>query len=178
MEEPGVACNGASQSVKYIKNHCSLLGGQPVRFWLIMLGVVVLDQLSKWGIKTYMVVGQSVPLVKGFLSLTYVQNHGAAFGMLQGKTIFLLLCSVLVLATVIIMNWRGSLPRAWQGLTGLVAGGAAGNLIDRLGWGYVVDFLDLGWWPVFNVADSALCCAVALILYLSLREETGEVFNG
>ncbi|MEQ8173695.1 MAG: signal peptidase II [Syntrophomonadaceae bacterium] len=149
-----------------------------MRFWLITLGVVILDQLSKWAIKTYMAVGQSVPLVKGFLSLTYVQNQGAAFGMLQGKTIFLLLCSVAVLATVIIMNWRRSLPPAWQMLTGLVAGGAAGNLIDRLGRGYVVDFLDLGWWPVFNVADSALCCAVVFILILSLREETGEVFRG
>lgn len=149
-----------------------------MRFWLVALSVVILDQLSKWAIKTYMVVGQSVPLVKGFLSLTYVQNQGAAFGMLQGKTIFLLLCSITVLVTVIIMNWRGSLPPAWQVLTGLVAGGAAGNLIDRLGWGYVVDFLDLGWWPVFNVADSALCCAVVLILILSFRERTGEVFHG
>ncbi|MEN6391731.1 MAG: signal peptidase II [Syntrophomonas sp.] len=149
-----------------------------MRFWLITLGVVILDQLSKWAIKTYMAVGQSVPLVKGFLSLTYVQNQGAAFGMLQGKTILLLICSIAVLATVIIMNWRRSLPPAWQMLTGLVAGGAAGNLIDRLGWGYVVDFLDLGWWPVFNVADSALCCAVVFIFILSLREETGEVFRG
>lgn len=149
-----------------------------MRFWLIALGVVILDQLSKWAIKTYMVVGQSVPLVKGFLSLTYVRNQGAAFGMLQGKTFFLLLCSTIVLAAVIIMNWRRILPPAWQMLTGLVAGGAAGNLIDRLGWGYVVDFLDLGWWPVFNVADSALCCAVVFILVLSLRDKTGEVFHG
>jgi signal peptidase II len=149
-----------------------------VRFWLIALGVIILDQLSKWAIKTYLVVGQSVPLAKGFLSLTYVQNQGAAFGMLQGKTIFLLICAVTVLATVIIMNWRRSLPPAWQALTGLVAGGAAGNLIDRLGQGYVVDFLDLGWWPVFNVADSALCCAIVFILILSLREGTDEVFHG
>lgn len=149
-----------------------------MRFWLVTLSLIILDQLSKWAIKAYMEVGESVPLIKGILSLTYVQNQGAAFGMLQGKTTFLLLCSIIVLATVVVMNFRYSLTPAWQVLTGLVAGGAAGNLIDRLGFGYVVDFLDLGWWPVFNVADSALCCAVVFILILTFREETGEVFHG
>lgn len=149
-----------------------------MRFWLVTLSLIILDQLSKWAIKAYMAVGESVPLIKGILSLTYVQNQGAAFGMLQGKTTFLLLCSIIVLATVMVMNFQGNLSPAWQVLTGLVAGGAAGNLIDRLGFGYVVDFLDLGWWPVFNVADSALCCAVVFILILTFREGTGEVFHG
>lgn len=149
-----------------------------MRFWLTAFSLIFLDQLSKWAIKTHMVVGESIPLFNGYLSLTYVQNQGAAFGMMQGKTTFLLLCSILVVATVVIMNYRGSLSPAWQVLTGLVAGGAVGNLIDRLGWGYVVDFLDLGWWPVFNVADSAICCAVVFILVLSFREGTGEGLHG
>src|SRR5206468_6544533 len=99
---------------------------------------------------------------------TYVQNRGAAFGLLQDQTVFFVFVGLLVVA-VIGASYR-YLPRSGflvHLALGLQLGGAVGNLIDRIRQGYVVDFVDFGyrsnWWPVFNVADSAIVVGVALL---------------
>lgn len=145
--------------------------GFPVR-GLLFLGlavlVVVVDQLTKRLAEDRLRDQRSVPVVDDILRLTYVQNRGAAFGLLQDQTTFFVLVGILVIG-VIAASYR-YLPRSGFMLhlaLGLQLGGAVGNLVDRVRQGYVVDFVDFGyranWWPVFNVADSAIVIGVALL---------------
>jgi signal peptidase II len=138
----------------------------------VAIGVVVLDQLTKRIAEERLRNQRSVPFPIGgdFLRFTYVENRGAAFGLLQEQTAFFVLVGVLVVG-VIAASYR-YLPRSGFRLhlaLGLQLGGAIGNLIDRVRQGYVVDFVDFGyrtnWWPVFNVADSAIVLGVALLAY-------------
>ncbi len=141
-----------------------------VVFFLTALLIVTADQLSKTWIRTNLAVGQSIPKV-GFLRLTHVTNTGSAFGLFQGQTFPLTIVS-LVSVTVLLLyallfyrrfpfldNWL-----AWVGLS-LILGGTVGNLIDRLRLGYVTDFIDFGFWPAFNLADSAVVVGVIIFAY-------------
>jgi signal peptidase II len=143
---------------------------------LLFLGlaalVVVLDQITKRLAEERLertgVRSVPVPGVGDYLRLTYTQNRGAAFGVLQDQTTFFVLVGLIVVG-VIAASYR-YLPRSGFRIhlaLGLQLGGAVGNLIDRIRQGYVVDFVDFGyhanWWPVFNVADSAIVIGVALL---------------
>jgi signal peptidase II len=160
---------------------------------LLFLGlagmVVVLDQLTKRLAEERLertgVRSVPLPVVGDYLRFTYVENRGAAFGLLQDQTAFFVFVGVLVVG-VIVVSYR-YLPRSGFRLhlaLGLQLGGAIGNLIDRIRQGYVVDFVDFGyhsnWWPVFNVADSAIVVGVALLALNALSpsasgEETKRV---
>lgn len=160
--------------------------GFPLR-GLLFLGlallVVVVDQVTKRLAETRLRDQRSVPVVDDILRLTYVQNRGAAFGLLQDQTTFFVLVGILVIG-VIAASYR-YLPRSGFLLhlaLGLQLGGAIGNLIDRVRQGYVVDFVDFGyranWWPVFNVADSAIVIGVALLALNALSPtSTSEQHN-
>lgn len=150
---------------------------------LLFLGVaflvVVLDQLTKRVAEDRLRGQRSVPLVDDILRLTYIENRGAAFGLLQDQTTFFVLVGIIVIA-VIAMSYR-YLPRSGFLLhlaLGLMLGGAVGNLIDRVRQGYVVDFVDFGyranWWPVFNVADSAIVIGVALMALSALSPSSEQ----
>jgi signal peptidase II len=143
----------------------------PIR-GLLFLGlaglVVVVDQTTKRLAIDRLEGRESVHVVDDVLRLTYVVNRGAAFGLLQDQTAFFVIVGVVVIG-VIAASYR-YLPRSGVRLhlaLGLQLGGAVGNLIDRVRQGYVVDFVDFGyrsnWWPVFNVADSAIVVGVALL---------------
>jgi signal peptidase II len=160
----------------------------PIR-GLLFLGLAVLvvltDQLTKRLAEDRLRDQRSVPIVDDILRLTYVQNRGAAFGLLQDQTTFFVLVGILVIG-VIAASYR-YLPRSGFLLhlaLGLQLGGAIGNLIDRVRQGYVVDFVDFGyhsnWWPVFNVADSAIVVGVALLALnaLSPSPTTAEDASG
>ncbi|MDQ3808694.1 MAG: signal peptidase II [Chloroflexota bacterium] len=149
--------------------------GFPLR-GLLFLGlaglVVVTDQTTKQLAEARLertgVRSVPFPVAGDFLRFTYVENRGAAFGLLQDQTTFFVLVGIVVIG-VIAASYR-YLPRSGFGLhlaLGLQLGGAIGNLIDRVRQGYVVDFVDFGyhsnWWPVFNVADSAIVVGVALL---------------
>jgi signal peptidase II len=115
-------------------------------------------------------------VLSDYFRFTYVENRGAAFGLLQDQTIFFVLVGFVVIG-VIAASYR-YLPRSGLRLhlaLGLQLGGAVGNLIDRVRQGYVVDFVDFGyqsnWWPVFNVADSAIVIGVALLALNALSPE-------
>jgi signal peptidase II len=154
---------------------------------LLFLGlaalVVVVDQITKRIVDDRLersgVRSVPVPVVGDFLRLTYVENRGAAFGLLQDQTAFFVFVGVLVIG-VIAASYR-YLPRSGFRLhlaLGLQLGGAIGNLIDRVRQGYVVDFIDFGyhsnWWPVFNVADSAIVIGVALLALNALSPTSTE----
>ena len=139
--------------------------------WPWCVGVLTLawDQLSKWAIIRSFEPGATLPLFPPVLSLTYVQNTGAAFGLFKGQHTLFIVLSVCVIA------WVGrqlATPGAVHGVArwalALILGGASGNLIDRVRLGYVIDFLDLHWWPVFNIGDSAITVGVTWLILRSL----------
>jgi signal peptidase II len=157
-------------------------GNFPLR-GLLFLGlaalVVAVDQVTKRLADDRLRGQRSVPVLDDVLRLTYVENRGAAFGLLQDQTTFFVFVGILVIG-VIAASYR-YLPRSGFRLhlaLGLQLGGAIGNLIDRIRTGYVVDFVDFGyrsnWWPVFNVADSAIVVGVALLALNALSPSPAE----
>lgn len=151
---------------------------------LIAAVVVGLDQLSKWWILATFNLHDSLPVIPGFFDLTFVVNTGAAFGMLAGEQNIwrqLFFVSMTLVALVVLCfafrqyRYEG---RAYIIGIGLIGGGALGNLVDRLRFGHVVDFLDFSikghHWPAFNVADSAISVGVAFFLlagFLEIRKD-------
>jgi len=150
-----------------------------VVFFLIALLIVVADQLGKLWIRSNLAVGESV-FELGFFRLTHVSNTGAAFGIFRGHTLPLTVVSCVGIALLLLYAFLfyrqfPQLDRwlAWTGL-GLILGGTIGNLIDRLRLGYVTDFIDFGFWPAFNVADSAIVIGVIIFAYSLLSLARAE----
>jgi len=139
---------------------------------VILCGFLVLaaDQISKYIVRLKMNPHESLPVIKGIFHITYVQNTGAAFSILRGKTYFFIMVSiVIILAVIIFLRKVPPEKKLLRIAMALVLGGAAGNnLIDRLRFGYVVDFLDFRIWPVFNIADSAIVVGVIILAYLMI----------
>ena len=109
------------------------------------------------------------------MRLTYVENRGSAFGLFQNQTLFFIVIGVLVIGGILI--GQRFIPAHRTTLTiclGMMLGGAAGNLLDRIRFGHVFDFIDLGWWPVFNVADSAIVVGVVILVYHLLTSPTEQ----
>ena len=138
--------------------------------------VIGIDRLSKYYIETHMWPGMSIPVIHDVFHITYIINPGAAFGILEHQTGFFILVSVAMIAAVVWYVPR--IPARYRLLRfgiGMQAGGAIGNLIDRVRYGGVVDFLDFRIWPVFNVADMAIVggvgCILITLLYVMKKEE-------
>lgn len=139
-------------------------------FFLIALLVVTADQLSKTWIRSELAFGQSLPET-GFFQLTHVRNTGAAFGLFQGQTFYLTIVALIGVAIILFYVFNGFRHspllnnKLGKSALGLVLGGTIGNLIDRLRLGYVTDFIDIGIWPAFNVADSAIVVGIIIFAY-------------
>jgi signal peptidase II len=143
-----------------------------MRFWLSIFTILLVDQYSKFWIDKNMYIGDSMSVIDGILSISYVHNRGAAFGILQGKSWLFLVIAAVVIIAMILYNLKYS-PQAWlQYATGLIVGGSVGNVIDRWFYGSVRDFVSIGWWPVFNVADMAIVSGGALLMLFVLLEDT------
>ncbi len=144
--------------------------------------IFALDRVSKEVVLERFLLGESKEIIPGFFSLTLIRNTGAAWGILRGQGLWLTLLAFVALIFLLMMRrhftYVGILPRV---ALGLLLGGIAGNLSDRLMDGSVVDFLNfyIGsyHWPAFNVADSSICVGVGLYLIHSLRS-THQVMNG
>ena len=140
----------------------------------IAVFVVAVDLATKIAIVATMVDGERIPLLFGdTVSLVLVRNPGAAFSFATGMTWLLTLVAVAVVIGIA-RYARRMRSRGWAIALGLVLGGALGNLVDRFFrgpgplQGHVVDFVSVGWWPVFNAADSAICLGGALLVGLAL----------
>jgi signal peptidase II len=160
---------------------------QPVKWNIVFVAIAIVivaaDQFTKIWIRSHLAVNQSVPS-DGLFRLTYAQNTGAAFSIFYGKVGILTIVSiigVIALLFYVFMVYR-RFPyldtRINKIALGLILGGTLGNLIDRLRLGYVTDFVDIGPWPVFNVADSSLVVGVIvfalLILLMTQFPASGE----
>ncbi len=151
---------------------------------LVSLGTVMLDQASKTHIMQTMRLHETIPVIPNFFSLTYIRNPGAAFGILASSSNgfrllffgFTSLFALALLGTIFFRlrrdDWVGHLSIAG------ILGGAIGNLLDRLRFGEVIDFLDFylqGYhWPAFNVADAAISVGVFFLIFHFAVERSGE----
>ncbi|OPX31049.1 MAG: signal peptidase II [Candidatus Latescibacteria bacterium 4484_181] len=140
-----------------------------------LVAVLLADQISKQIIAKLMVPGESIPMLGSFFQLTYVRNPRAAFGVSLGAGPFHIVVSSIVIVLLTVLLWkmrqqRGGVPIALS----CILAGAWGNLIDRIRWGEVIDFLNLGIgnyrWPVFNLADLAVTAGAFFLVFLSIRK--------
>jgi signal peptidase II len=142
------------------------------RFWIAAAGALALDQYTKHLVVAGFEPGESRVAIPHVLYWTFVQNHRGAFGLFGSQAWLLVGMAIAVLA----LFWfafreaaaRSPLVRI---AFGGIVGGAIGNIIDRFHYGSVVDFIDLRWWPVFNVADSCITVGVALLVLSSMGRE-------
>jgi signal peptidase II len=152
--------------------------------YLMLLAIVLgMDIITKYLVQQNMLLHQTIPVIPGFLSLTYIENPGAAFGLLANvaypwRQLLFIAVSILALIIIVVLFFK-SPPEEQLSKTALtlILAGALGNLVDRLRLGVVVDFIDLYWrgfhWPAFNVADSAISIGVGmLIIDLLLKQRT------
>ena len=119
-------------------------------------------------------VGQSIPLIPDFLSLTYIKNDGGAFGILGDSQTLLLIGSAVAVAVVLSMLFSGEPSKSTTAGCGLILGGAVGNLLDRVSSGEVTDYVHFSFWYIFNAADAAIVLGVGLLLLSALRPERSE----
>lgn len=146
-----------------------------IAFFAIVFGIIYLDQLTKWLAVIFLKGEESYMFIKGILRFTYIENEGAAFGILSNhRWVFLVISTVAIIAIIIYMiKWRPQSKLACIAIA-FIVGGGIGNMIDRIWLGYVIDFIDFCAFPsvwnyIFNVADSFVCIGAGLLmLYMIL----------
>lgn len=136
--------------------------------YFIIAGIVLLDQSVKFAVRHTMYVGQSIPIIGDVFHLTYVQNTGAAFSLFEGRFAFLTMIPLLALLFAVwyMEKHKNAHITLILSLVLIIPGGF-GNLLDRITLGYVTDMFDFRFWPVFNIADIAICLGcVFLVVYI------------
>lgn len=129
--------------------------------------VIFLDQLTKFLIRKNFQLNESIPVIKDIFHFTYITNTGSAFGIFKGLNLFFIIFSfVVIFAILYFTNQIKEGERVMHLCLGLLLGGTIGNLIDRLSFGSVIDFIDFRIWPVFNIADSAVTISVFTLIFL------------
>ncbi len=147
--------------------------GWPV--WLLASAVFACDQITKLVIIDWLRYGESWP-VEGFLRFTHARNTGAAFSLFEGQSTILSIVAILAIGLILwLYKASGGASLLLRLALALQLGGAFGNLLDRFRYGYVVDFVDVGPWPIFNVADSAISVGIAFLIAYVLFGQTSDV---
>ena len=149
-----------------------------VVFLLIAGAVVALDQVTKAIVRAKIERNDAWPDEDWLLNIVNITNSGAAFGILQGQTVFLVVTSLVGVAAIVLYYLSQPMEHGLLRVAlGLQLGGAAGNLIDRVRFGEVTDFINFQFWPAFNVADSSISIGVATILWFFLITESERLFG-
>ena len=135
--------------------------------------IVLLDQATK---QFFWYLGKNFDVIDGIFKITLVKNTGAAFGMFPGGRVFFVVASIIASVVIVVLGLRTPKDMFWRRLTlGLILGGAVGNLIDRMLFGEVIDFFDMGIglhrWPVYNVADIAVTLGAIGLMISFLRSD-------
>jgi signal peptidase II len=150
--------------------------------WPIFLGlaglILVLDQLTKAWLVSFLAPGQSVGVIGDYIRLVHSQNNGGLFGLFSGQAFAFGLISIVVVGLIVVYHARAGGGRYLSIALGLLLGGALGNLVDRIRLGYVVDFVDAGLgdfrWYTFNVADAGISFALLLLLAVGIRPQVAR----
>lgn len=150
---------------------------------LILIGVITagvgIDQLTKLIVDNNMALGQSIDVIPKVLNFTYIQNRGAAFGMLSGhRWVFMVISTVAIVGMMVYLFRFCKEGMLFKIGLALVISGGIGNMIDRIAYGYVIDMIEatfietlFGWsFAIFNVADSLVCIGAGLVIFCLLRE--------
>jgi len=142
------------------------------REWMLILvttSVLLIDQITKLVIVSNLYRGEAIPQ-EGLFRIKHTVNTGSAFGLFHNQTVFLIFASFIGVGILVFLyrqnNLSGILPKLSLSLQ---LGGAIGNLLDRIRYGYVVDFIQIGFWPVFNIADSCIVIGIILLSFILLR---------
>jgi len=143
---------------------------QGIVFFVSIFAILIVDQSLKSLVRLKLAVGESIPLINNIFHITYVTNTGAAFGLFKNSAIFFIIISVVaivLIAGLILKSIKRAEfmanPRFDLGLI-MIISGAIGNLVDRLKFGYVIDFIDVRIWPVFNIADTSITIGTMLLI--------------
>jgi signal peptidase II len=149
---------------RFIENNIALV--------MISLSIVIVERLVKTYIVGNLRVGEAVPVFGNILMITRAENKGAGFGIFQGYSILFLIAAIIVLALIIYFYNMIIHDRLLTIAFALILGGTAGNMLDRLFFGYVIDYISLSFWPTFNLSDAALTAgAVLLIIYMYMWDK-------
>lgn len=155
-----------------------------VRSWLpdvymaaLLVATFALDQVTKSWIRSHLLLNESLP-EEGVFRITHTFNTGSAFGLFPQQTTLLMLASIGGIGILLFFLRKESVPDVWLRTSlGLQLGGAAGNLVDRITLGRVTDFIDIGVWPIFNVADASIVSGLMILAWFLLRRPKGSRGN-
>ena len=146
-----------------------------ISIFLIGILFLLIDIISKQLVLYFMVENQTIQIIPHFFSLTYVKNTGVAFSMLEGNILFILLMSVIVVGILVYFAKSKGNGRLEKICYSMILGGALGNFLDRIFYGYVIDFFDFTLFgfkmAIFNVADVLIVCGVFLLIVLEILKE-------
>ena len=146
-----------------------------LKILLIIISIFLLDRFTKVLVINNLTLGESLSVIDGFFNITYVNNHGAAFGILDGKVIFIVIVSVLIFAYLIYEIRKDSHSKLIITSISFVIGGLLGNLFDRVVYGHVIDFFDFNFFgydfAIFNVGDAFIVIGTILLAIGFLLEE-------
>lgn len=157
-----------------------------IMYSVIIIGGILIDQLTKFLVSEFMHIGQSIPIIKNFLHLTYTTNDGAAFGMMDGaRWLFIVISVIAIIAFAAYLYLGHAESTLYAVAIAMVVSGGIGNMIDRVGLGFyvnpqgggeVIDFIDFCgiWNAIFNGADSFVCVGAGLLilaLVLDIKKE-------
>lgn len=143
---------------------------KPTVFYAVAVTILAADQASKFFVASTFVLHEPHPVIPGIVDLTYATNTGGAFGLLPWATQILAVVAGLVAVALIVSGPRlAAAGRVIEIASALLLGGALGNLIDRVRLGYVIDFIHVHFWPVFNVADIGITVGAGLFIIAALR---------
>lgn len=146
-----------------------------LKILLIIISIFLLDRFTKVLVINNLTLGESLSVIDGFFNITYVNNHGAAFGIMDGKVIFIVIVSVLIFAYLIYEIRKDSHSKLITTSISFVIGGLLGNLFDRVVYGHVIDFFDFNFFgydfAIFNVGDAFIVIGTVLLAIGFLLEE-------
>ncbi len=169
MDRPPATPQGAPDEAGPSRSMPAVRPRRDAVFFLIAAAVVALDQVTKMIVRSALSPGEAWPDHDLLLNIVNVSNSGAAFGILQGQTVFLVVTSLVGVAAIALYYFYPPLDHGLLRIAlALQLGGAAGNLIDRVRFGEVTDFINFRFWPAFNVADASISIGVVTILFFLL----------
>lgn len=141
-----------------------------MQYYAVIAAVVILDQIVKKAVAASMALGESLPVIHDVFHITYIHNMGAAFSLMEGFRVVLILVPLVVIAAAAIYIFKKRKKAHSMLLLSLafIAGGGLGNVIDRAAFGYVVDYFDFRVFPIFNIADIFVCVGCGLLVVYML----------
>ena len=153
------------------------------RIGLVCIIRIIVDQIIKFIIKANMNIADTINIIPNFFRITFLKNEGAAFSILSGNRLLFIFITVLVLILFYFFLLKNKkIIKTKQLLYGLLLGGIIGNFIDRILYGYVIDYLDFNIgsynYPVFNIADSLIVISIIWLIVLSVKEDKNESRRG